>query len=153
MLETAPSDVASRFPRNCRASQPVSKPWKLLKISLPPRGGFLHVFLHVFFNLTSLKFHSLLLLLSEYCTLRDGFLQYSTEPRTVKPDCFVGVSAKWRKACPTANFLVRYTKKETNGEMTEGQEEARVLSAANYGRDEWWLLLNPVQESEAGGSL
>ena len=39
MLETAPSDVASRFPRNCRASQPVSKPWKLLKISLPPRGG------------------------------------------------------------------------------------------------------------------
>ena len=63
MLETAPSDVASRFPRNCRASQPVSKPWKLLKISLPPRGGFLHVFLHVFFILTSLKFHSLLPLL------------------------------------------------------------------------------------------
>ena len=29
MLETAPSEVASRFPRNCRASQPVSKPWKL----------------------------------------------------------------------------------------------------------------------------
>ena len=66
---------------------------------------------------------------------------------------FVGVSAKWRKACPTANFLVRYTRKETNGEMTEGQEEARELSAANYGRDEWWLLLNPVQEAEAGGSL
>ena len=39
MLETAPSDVASRFPRNCRASQPVSKPWKLLKISLPPGGA------------------------------------------------------------------------------------------------------------------
>ena len=35
----------------------------------------------------------------------------------------------------------------------EGQEEARELSAANYGRDEWWLLLNPVQEAEAGGSL
>jgi hypothetical protein len=29
VLETAPSEVASRFPRNCRASQPVSKPWKL----------------------------------------------------------------------------------------------------------------------------
>ena len=32
------------------------------------------------------------------------------------------------KVCPTANFLVRYTKKETNGEMTEGGEEARELS-------------------------
>ena len=61
---------------------------------------------------------------------------------------FVGVSAKWRKVCPTANFLVRYTKKETNGELTEGLEEAR-------GRDEWWLLLDPVQaeaEPDAGGS-
>ena len=95
MLETAPSDVASRFPRNCRASQPVSKPWKLLKFRFPQGGGrFLHVFLHVFFILTSLKFHSLLLLLSESCTVRDGFLQYSTEPLTVNPDCFVGVSAK-----------------------------------------------------------
>ena len=45
---------------------------------------------------------------------------------------FVGVAAKWRKVCPTANFLVRYTKKETNGELTEGLEEARV-SAANSG--------------------
>ena len=65
---------------------------------------------------------------------------------------FVGVAAKWRKVCPTANFLVRYTKKETNGELTEGLEEARELSAANYGCDEWWLLLDPVQEAEAGGS-
>ena len=56
-----------------------------------------------------------------------------------------------RYICPTANFLVRYTKKETNGELTEGLEEARV-SAANYGRDEWWLLLDLVQEAEAGGS-
>ena len=38
------------------------------------------------------------------------------------------------------------------GELTEGLEEARELSAANYGRDEWWLLLDPVQEAEAGGS-
>ena len=45
-----------------------------------------------------------------------------------------------------------YTKKETNGELTEGLEEARELSAANYGRDEWWLLLDPVQKAEAGGS-
>ena len=28
--------------------------------------------------------------------------------------------------------------------MTEGQEEARELSASNYGRDEWWVLLEPV---------
>ena len=63
---------------------------------------------------------------------------------------FFGVAPKWRKACPTANFLVRYTKKETNAEMVEGMEEARELSAAIYGRDEWWLLLDPVQEG--GGS-
>ena len=37
----------------------------------------------------------------------------------------------------TANFIVRYTKKETNGAMVEGAEEARELSARNYGRDEW----------------
>ena len=51
---------------------------------------------------------------------------------------------------------MRYTKKETYGEMTEGTEEARELSVANYGRDEWWLLLDPVQteaEPDAGGSL
>ena len=57
---------------------------------------------------------------------------------------FVGVSKAWLSKCPTANFLVRYTKKETNGEMAEGAEEARELSAKNYGRDEWWVLLDPV---------
>ena len=30
--------------------------------------------------------------------------------------------------------------------MTEGQEEARELSASNYdGRDEWWMLLDPIE--------
>ena len=43
---------------------------------------------------------------------------------------------------------MRYTKKETYGEMTEGTEEARELSVANYGRDEWWLLLDPVPRCE-----
>ena len=57
---------------------------------------------------------------------------------------FFGVSASWKKVCPTANFLLRYTKKETYSAMTEGQEEARELSASNYGRDEWWVLLEPV---------
>ena len=28
---------------------------------------------------------------------------------------------------------------------TEGQEEARELSKENYGRDEWWLLLDPIE--------
>ena len=27
-----------------------------------------------------------------------------------------------------------------------------ICTAANYGRDEWWLLLDPVQEAEEGGS-
>ena len=27
--------------------------------------------------------------------------------------------------------------------MKEGQEEARELAARNYGRKEWWLLLDP----------
>ena len=63
---------------------------------------------------------------------------------------FFGVTSKaWRlKLCPTANFLIWYTKKETNSEMKEGQEEARELSAANYGREEWWVLLDPVPEPE-----
>ena len=51
-----------------------------------------------------------------------------------------------KKACPTANFKLRFTKKETNSEMKEGQEEVRELAARNYGRDEWWLLLDPVVE-------
>ena len=53
-------------------------------------------------------------------------------------------SAAWKKVCPTANFLLHYTKKETYSAMTEGQEDARELSASNYGRDEWWVLLEPV---------
>ena len=57
---------------------------------------------------------------------------------------FFGVSGKWLKACPSSNFLLRYTKKETNSVFTEGQEEARELVASNYGRDEWWVLLDPA---------
>ena len=32
--------------------------------------------------------------------------------------------------------------------MKEGQEEARELAARNYGREEWWLLLDPVPSAE-----
>ena len=58
---------------------------------------------------------------------------------------FKGLSQAWRKSCPTANFLLRYTKKETHGEMPDGSEEARELSTSNYGHDEWWILLDPVE--------
>ena len=30
-------------------------------------------------------------------------------------------------------------------QVAEGTEEARELSMRNYGRDEWWLLLRPVE--------
>ena len=52
-----------------------------------------------------------------------------------------GVSEACKKACPSANFLVKYTKKET-GSALEG-DEALELTKANYWRDEWWLLLEP----------
>ena len=64
---------------------------------------------------------------------------------------FFGVSGKWLKACPSSNFLLRYIKKETNSAFTEGQEEARELVASNYGRDEWWVLLDPAKP-EGGAS-
>ncbi len=47
----------------------------------------------------------------------------------------------WKKVLPTANFLIKYTMKET-GNALEG-DEALELTAANYGRDELWLLLEP----------
>ena len=37
-----------------------------------------------------------------------------------------------------------HEEKETNAEMKEGQQEARELSASNYGCNEWWLLLEPA---------
>ena len=58
---------------------------------------------------------------------------------------FFGVSHAHKKACPTANFVLRYTKKETNAEIKEGLEEPRELSAKNYGRDELWVLLDSLE--------
>ena len=54
-----------------------------------------------------------------------------------------GASDSWKQDSPTANFLIKYTKKET-GNALEG-DEALELTAANstYGRDEWRLLLEP----------
>ena len=53
-----------------------------------------------------------------------------------------GVSDAWKERLPSANFLVKYTKKET-GDALQG-DSALELTAAKYGRDEWWLLLEPV---------
>ena len=55
---------------------------------------------------------------------------------------FYGVSIADKKACPTANFKVMYTKKETGGELYG--DAACELSPANYGGSEWWLLLDQV---------
>jgi hypothetical protein len=55
---------------------------------------------------------------------------------------FFGVGNRWKKVCPTANFVVRYSKKETNGAMSDGVMEGLELSQINYGRHEWWLLLD-----------
>ena len=41
-----------------------------------------------------------------------------------------------------ANFLIKYNKKETGGSL-DG-DSALALTKDNYGRDKWWLLLNPV---------
>ena len=55
-----------------------------------------------------------------------------------------GVSAAWKKACPSANFLVKFTKRETDNAL-DG-DEGLELAAHNYGCDEWWVLLNEVTD-------
>ena len=70
--------------------------------------------------------------------------------KTLEPSWYIGkisvfgdgVTPAWKKVCPSANFLVKYTKKET-GSTLDGNS-ALELAAHNYGRDEWWLLLDPV---------
>ena len=52
-----------------------------------------------------------------------------------------GVSNAWKKMVPGANFLIKYSKKLT-GDALDGDEGA-ALTATNYGRSEWWLLLEP----------
>ena len=53
-----------------------------------------------------------------------------------------GLSDQWKAALPAANFLIKYTKKDT-GDVLMG-DEARELKTSNYGPGEWWLLLEPV---------
>ena len=67
--------------------------------------------------------------------------------KTLEPGWYIGkvklfgdgISAAWKKACPTANFLI---KKETDS--TLDGDSALELTKNNYGKDEWWLLLTPV---------
>ena len=52
-----------------------------------------------------------------------------------------GAGAKWKKVCETANFIVKYTKKDTGNALCG--EEGCELS-----KGEWWLLLEPVAAAE-----
>ena len=48
--------------------------------------------------------------------------------------------------CETANFIVKYTNKDTGNALCG--EEGCELSKSKYGVDEWWLLLEPVAAAE-----
>ena len=76
------------------------------------------------------------------CNLRIAGGACGVASRKVPIDFACEVSASWKKACPSANFLVKFTKKETDDAL-DG-DEGLELATHNYGRDEWWLLLDPV---------
>tara|TARA_B110000027_G_scaffold115618_1_gene125907 strand:- start:357 stop:512 length:156 start_codon:yes stop_codon:yes gene_type:complete len=48
-----------------------------------------------------------------------------------------------KKQVPTATHVIEYKKKETGTKALEGKVGSE-LSPANYGGQEWWLLLEPV---------
>lgn len=55
----------------------------------------------------------------------------------------VGVSPRDLKATPTANFVVTYKKQVTKNKLLDGRVASSLL-ASNYGRAEWWILLEPT---------
>ena len=55
--------------------------------------------------------------------------------------CF-GVGASWK--VPDATHIVLYKKKETGVKSLDGRVACK-LGPDNYGRCEWWLLLQPVE--------
>ena len=75
--------------------------------------------------------------------------------KTLEPGWYMGriklfgVSASWQKVCTSANFLVRYAKKETDNAL-DG-DSAIELATHNYGRDEWWLLLDAAPAAAVSG--
>ena len=44
---------------------------------------------------------------------------------------------------PEATHIVKYQRKDTGTRELEGRVACK-LAAVNYGRDEWWLLLEPI---------
>ena len=80
--------------------------------------------------------------------------------KTLEPGWYIGkisvfgagVTPAWKKVCPSANFLVKYTKKETDNAL-DGNS-ALELATHNYGRDEWWVLwlvLDPGSRPQSEG--
>ena len=63
-------------------------------------------------------------------------------PTTHSRTILIAWCCRWKKICPSANFLIKYTKKDTDKAL-DG-DSAIELATHNYGRDEWWLLLDPV---------
>ena len=51
------------------------------------------------------------------------------------------VTALDRRRAPTANFVVKYTSKVTDGKLIGNV--STELSAAKYGAGEWWVVLQP----------
>ena len=74
------------------------------------------------------------------CNLRIAGGACGVASRKVPIDFACEVSASWKKACPSANFLVKFTKKETDDAL-DG-DEGLELATHNYGRDEWWSCVH-----------
>ena len=53
-----------------------------------------------------------------------------------------GVGSAWKQ--PDATHIVKYQRKDTQTRSLEGRVACK-LTADNYGRKEWWLLLDPVE--------
>ena len=55
-----------------------------------------------------------------------------------------GVGPVWKQ--PDATHIVQYQRKHTGTRSLEGRVACK-LTADNYGCEEWWLLLDPVDPS------
>ena len=52
----------------------------------------------------------------------------------------LGVGASWKQS--EATHIIRYQKTETGTKDLDGRVACK-LAADNYGKSEWWLLLEP----------
>ena len=55
-----------------------------------------------------------------------------------------GVGPAWKQ--PDATHIVLYQRKYTGTRALEGRVACK-LTTDNYGREEWWLLLDPIEAS------